>query len=128
MAFTEEDKKELSQLIAEALDTERDRRRARFVAEQKENPVRMNSKLVLVTLPYGQRMAFPDEKGRAILNDVAYVRVQVKEGEELKPFYEARVEVVAWGDGKLLAKSFFALLPGSCALTEVEEGFLESLV
>lgn len=125
MPFTDEDKSELSRLITEALDNERERRRKRFLEEQAANPPRLNTKLYLITLGHHQ-IAFPDERGRAVLSDVFYARVTFKE-DTMRGFYGGRVEVIAFGDGKLLPRPIGAEIPGGACMVEVDEGFLETL-
>lgn len=129
--FTDEDRKELARIIAEVLDEERERRRKRFLEEKKDEPP-TDTRLYLITT--GSRsIAFPDERGRAVLNDVFYARVKVKVQDGMPPepvsayLGGGRVEVVAYGDGKLLKHPIGAVLPGGYVMVEVEEGFLETL-
>lgn len=60
-----------------------------------------------------------------MLHDVFYARVPVKEGAVMDGFFGGRIEIVANGDGRFLAKPLPAVIPGGACLVEVEEWFLE---
>lgn len=124
--LTVEDKQEISKLVVDAMDGERDRRRAKFSEEAKSNPAKINTKLYLITM--GGRIAFPDERGRSILHETFYARVPIKENEGplSGSFYGGRIEVVAFGDGKMLDRSVGVLISGSPIMVEVDDGFLET--
>jgi hypothetical protein len=125
--LTNEEKTELRSLIAEVMDSDRERRRQRFLEESKarsEAPI--TTRLHLITV-HG-RIAFPDERGRAVLNDVFYARVPLDESGKVGGFFSGRVEVVAFGDGKLLPKPIGVILQGGSFMSEVAEGFLETVL
>lgn len=122
MAFTDEDKKELTVLIADAMDSHRERRRLLYAEEAARNPEKIDTKLYLITIQ--GRIAFSDERGRSILHDVFYGRVTVKNGEV--PYGSMKATAVAFGDGKLLDKPVTVMLPHSPFMVEVDEGFLET--
>ena len=133
MAFTSEDKAELALLIAQAMDEERDRRRKKYLAEQKEQDAvhpALETKLYLMTTSPHSRVAFPDEKGRAVLHETFYARVTRKTSAPHASFALWDVEemtAVAFGDGKLLDKPFRVVMNTLPFMTEIEPGFLETI-
>jgi hypothetical protein len=113
------DKQTIASLIEETLENRR--RRARLEAEANPAPPKV-TKLYLITLT-GHQIAFPDERGRAILNQTIYARVSVRENDPT--FYAGAVQVVAFGDGKLLPAPMTVILTSSVvAMVEVPESIL----
>lgn len=119
--FTDEDKQQLKSLVADAMDEYREKRQllARANPEVQEKQTR----LYLITLT-GHQIAFPDEDGRAVLNQVFYANVELTKKDP--HFYGGQVEVIAYGDGRLLAEPRGVLLASGAvvAMAEVPAGFL----
>lgn len=128
MSFSPEDKAELSKLITDALNNEGERRRTHYLEEQKANPPKVNTSIYLLTFPAHERIAFPDEKGRAILHDTFYARVTTKGNEETPSIWGTTyIEAIAFGDGKLLDRPVKVVVPHLPVMVEVREGFLETI-
>jgi hypothetical protein len=125
--LTEEDKKEIGGIVALALQEEerhhRMLRRELALKNDAENP--KQTKLYLITLT-GHQIAFPDERGRAILSQCVYARVAMRQNEP--NFYGGSLEVVAYGDGKRLKQPRTLILTGGSVvgMVEVPEDVLES--
>lgn len=123
MSFTAEQKDELKALLIQVMDSERERRMERARKEREENPPQKDVKLYLVTLS-GHQIAFPDERGRAVLNQTFYARVPMNKNDP--SFYGGRIEVVAFGDGRRLEKTIGVVLASHvAAMVEADESQLK---
>ena len=122
MALTEDDKKE----ILEMIEHERTVARMRASANREKELRERETKLYLITLT-GHQIAFPDERGRAVLNHCFYGHVEVEKGGT-PHFYGGKVEVVAFGDGQALDAPVAVVLSGSVsAFVEVSQEFFDSI-
>jgi hypothetical protein len=120
--FTDEEKQQIKLVVSEAMEE----RRQRFRSEEK--PPEKETKLYLITL-VGHQIGFPEYgegAGRTIMNQVFYARVEVT--KDHPSFYGGLVEVLAYGDGRLLKQPHKVVLQGGTvsAMVEVSENvFLE---
>lgn len=125
MALSDEDKREIKAMVIEAVDSRRQRALTERAAAEAAEAKAINVKTYLITLP-NCRIAFPDERGRAILNDVFYGRVKFT-GPRLSMYGDVTITVVAFGDGKRLEKTFEVTLAQQPSMVEVDDEFLASL-
>lgn len=121
--MTEEERNEIVSIVIDTMDNNRKLWRTARETEEKANKV---TNLYLVTFS-GHHIAFPDERGRAVLNSAVYARIELD--KEKPNFYGGRAEVIAYGDGKLLKKPIGIILTGGSivSMAEVPDGFLENV-
>lgn len=126
--FTAEDKTEIVKMVTEAMNAHRESRRLQWEQEKKEKgPV--VTRLYLVTIQHHDGIGFPigDGSGRVVMHHTFYARVPLRDADDYPMNFGGRVEVVAFGDGRLLKQPFGVFLAGSAYMAEVREGFLEGV-
>lgn len=122
----EDDKREIKKLVTEAIFDEQEMHRKlnrEFkLKEAAENPP--ETKLYLITLT-GHQLAFPDDRGRAILVQSIYARATLRAKDP--GFFGGSLQVIAYGDGKRLREPLTLVLTGGAVvgMVQVSEETLE---
>lgn len=128
--MTAEEKQEIKDLVLSTLRAEREAEREvgrqRWQEAKTLRESRKVTKLFLVTMT-GHHVAFPDERGRSIMNQAIYARIEIDEEAPDIPFGAKSVLVVAYGEGRLLSRPIKTILSGGSivAMVEVPDDFLE---
>jgi hypothetical protein len=121
--LTDQDKLEVAEIVKRELEADFHRRRELRLQSDAERQAKKTTKLYLVSL-HSNVIAFPDEKGRAILSQAFYAKVTIDEDHS---FYSGEVEVIAHGDGRRLSNPLKTIITGTAVvgLTEVPETILK---
>jgi hypothetical protein len=124
MAFSDEEREQIGKIVEAALEADWGKRRARSMARADEEKAALVSKVYLITMSHHQ-IAFPDMAGRSVLNQCFYARIKMNPGDP--HFFGGPIEVLAFGDGKILETPITVVLTGGTVsgLVDVGEGFLE---
>jgi len=123
MPFTAEDRQEIGKIVAEALEVDFNRRRALRMQEKEKAESRKETHLYLISLT-GHQIAFPDENGRAVFSQCVYARALLD--PESPAMWSAVIDVIAFGDGRLLKEPVKLILTGGgvVGMVQVDESIL----
>jgi hypothetical protein len=127
MSLSHEDKLELKDILREilpdALELERARHRERMASQpaKPEPEPERETKTYLVSMA-GHLIAFPSEKGRAVMSQACYARITRQKVRWSDGWSIHEALVIADSDGRLLDHAFPIVLVGQIsAMVEVDE-------